>query len=103
MFLKNPPVRIVRVGHNGEIGIAELTDILNLGHDVAGQRGGAGEFPIGRAKHGRSSRRYQRRYRRQQNLRAGGRNHAIRRWCGISLGGDCGQAVERGGLRQPRK
>ncbi len=99
MFLKNPPVRIVRVGHNGEIGIAELTDVLNLGHDVTGQRSGSGEFPIGGAEHRRLAGPYQRRYRRQQNLRAGGRNHAIRRRRAISLGGDCGQAVERSGLR----
>jgi hypothetical protein len=103
MFLEHAAVRVVGIGHNGKISAAELFDACNLGYLMPCQRGGAGEFPIGGPKHSRLSGPHKRRYGGEQDLRPGGRNHAIPRRRSIGLGRDCGQAVEGGGLRQPRK
>ena len=93
VFCDNPPIRIVWIGDDGQIGAVKLLDICCFRDLVSGKGGGPRMLGIGRTENCGLACRRQRRNQRQQNLGA---------WCGCHVGGGRGSIGPRGDPREPR-
>ena len=101
--LHHPPVRVVGIDHDGEVGLEKLLERAHLGHLVPGNRRSARVLLVGRPEHECAPRPHQRGDARQKDLRTRCRHHIGRRRRAIGRGRHCSQVACAAGFGQARQ